>query len=190
MRSGGCSAGSSRALRLDPFALPLSFAASDAAADGRVRHIELFHKRVVMRRSLGGMRMALNMPLSAFAGVAIRLMAGEDGAEPLIAVVLEHRDPGLALPLFISTETDDAMAEWQNWSRVLGVPQLIDDDEGGWREPFARIGGVRVERVRSRRRRHSVLRRRRPTMPLRRKPGKVTDSAPVYRGEDEIIARN
>ena len=32
-------AGSSRALRLDPSALPVSFAASDARADERLRHI-------------------------------------------------------------------------------------------------------------------------------------------------------
>ncbi len=190
MRSGGCSAGSSRALRLDPFALPLSFAASDAAADGRVRHIELFHKRVVMRRQIAGMRMALNMPLSAYAGVSIRLVPGEGGDAPTVAVVLEHKDPGLALSLFVSTDSDDAFAEWKSWSQVLGLPQLIDDDEGGWREPFARIGGVRVGRVRARRRRHSALKRRRPSILLRRKSGKLTGATPVYRGEREIIARN
>ena len=37
MRSGGCSAGSSCVQRLDPFALPVRFAASDAAADERVQ---------------------------------------------------------------------------------------------------------------------------------------------------------
>jgi hypothetical protein len=190
MRSGGCPAGSGRALRLDPFALPLSFAASDAAADGRVRHVELYRERVVMRRSLAGMRMALNMPVSAFAGVAIRLLPGEDGAEPAVAVVLEHKDPGLALPLFVSSEADDALAEWRSWGRVLGLPLLVADDEGGWREPFPRMGGVRIERVRPRRRRSSMLKRRRPSMPLRRLVGKITEAAPVYRGEREIIARN
>jgi len=177
-------------MRLDPYALPLSFAASDAAADGRVRHIELFHKRVVVRRQVAGVRMALNMPLSAFDGVAIRLMPGEGDELPTVSVVLEHKDPGLALSLFVSTEADEAFAEWQSWSNVLGVPQLIDDDNGGYREPFARIGGVRIARIKPRRRRHSALKRRRPTMPLRRKAGKVTAATPVYRGEHEIIARN
>lgn len=190
MRSGGCPAGSSRDTRLDPFALPLAFAASDAAADGRVRHIELFRERLVMRRSIAGMHMALNMPLSAFAGVAIRLDAGENGELPTVTVVLEHKDPGLALPLFMSSEADEAFAEWRSWSTVLGLPQLVSDDEGGWREPFARIGGVRIAPVRSRRRRHSCLKRRRPSMPLRRKGGKLTPNVAVYRGEREIIARN
>ena len=65
MRSGGC-AGSGRALRLDPSCLPVRFFAGDAAADGQVRAVELHRERVVMRRALRGMRMALNMPVAAF----------------------------------------------------------------------------------------------------------------------------
>jgi len=134
--------------------------------------------------------MALNMPLSAYDGISIRTMPGEDGAPPTVSVVLEHKDPGLALSLFVSTETDDALAEWRSWSNVLGLPQLIDDDEGGYREPFARIGGVRIERVRPRRRRHSPLKRRRASMPLRRATLRRFEAMAVYAGEREIIARN
>jgi hypothetical protein len=177
-------------LRLDPHALPLSFAASDATADERVRHVELFRERVVMRRSLAGMRMALNMPVSAFSGVALRLMPRESGIEPVVAVVLEHKDPGLTLPLCVSTQSDDAFADWRSWANVLGLPLLVADDEGTLSEPFARMGGVRIEKVRPRRRRHSALKKRRPSILLRRKPGKLTDAAPVHRGEREIIARN
>lgn len=189
MRSGGCSAGSSRALRLDPHALPARFAAIDAAADERVRHVELHRERVVVRRSVRGMRMALNMPLSAFSGIAIRLIAGEGGQPGTVSVILEHKDPGLALPLFVSAEADDAMAEWRIWGNVLGLPLLVED-EGTLREPFARMGGVRIERVRARRRRRNAIKRRRPTMPLRRAAGRLTGATPVYRGEREIIARN
>ena len=189
MRSGGCPAGSSRVQRLDPFALPVRFAASDAAADGRVREVELHRERVVMRRSLRGMRMALNMPVSAFAGVELRLTPGESGAEATIAVVLAHKDPGLALPLFVSAEADEAFAEWRSWGNVLGLPLLVEED-GALREPFQRLGGVRIERVRPRRRRRSALKRRRPSMPLRRQAGRLTDATPVHRGEREIIARN
>jgi hypothetical protein len=168
----------------------LSFATSDAAADGQVRQVELHRERIVMRRSLAGMRMALNMPVSAFAGVALRMTPGENGAQATVAVVLEHKDPGLAFALFVSTEGDEAMAEWRSWSNVLGLPQLVADDEGGFSEPFARVGGVRVGEVRARRRRRSVLQWRRPSILMRRKPGKLTDAAPVHRDEREIIARN
>jgi hypothetical protein len=189
MRSGGYYAGSGSALLLDPFCLPARYAAIDAAADERVRHVELYRERVVVRRCLGGMRMALNMPLSAFAGVAIRTCAG-DGSEPAtVSVILEHKDPSLALPLFVSAEADDAAAQWRTWAKVLGLPMLVEDD-GQWREPFARMGGVRIERVRARRRRRNAIKRRRPTMPLRRLMGKLNADTPVYRGEREIIARN
>jgi hypothetical protein len=188
MRSGGLSAGSSRALRLDPFSLPARFAAIDAAADEQVRHIELYRERVVVRRSLAGMRMALNMPVSAFSGVAIRVTAAEDEAS--VAVVLEHKDPSLALQLFVSGEADEAFAEWRAWANVLGLPLLVAEDDGILREPFARMGGVRIEAVRPRRRRRSALKRRRPVMSLRRPVGKLTDATPIHRGEREIIARN
>jgi Family of unknown function (DUF6101) len=190
MRSGGPTAGSSRALRLDPFCLPARFAAIDAAADERVRHVELYRERVVVRRSLAGMRMALNMPVSAFAGVAIRLTEGEGGEPGTVSVILEHKDPSLALPLYVAADADDAGAQWRVWANVLGLPMLVAEDDGELREPFARMGGVRIERVRARRRRHNAIKRRRPTAPLRRKAGKLTDAAAVYRGEREIIARN
>ena len=96
MRSGGCPAGSGRALRLDPFALPVRYAASDAVADERVREIELHRTRVVVRRQLAGMRMAFSLPVSAFTGVGLCMMA--DGGGAALAVVLAHQDPGLALP--------------------------------------------------------------------------------------------
>ena len=164
MRSGGCPAGSGRVQRLDPFALPVRFAASDAAADGRVRDIELHRERVVMRRSLRGMRMALNMPVSCFAGVALRLTPGEGATPPAVTVVLAHKDPGLALPLFVTHEADEAFAEWHAWAQVLGLPLLVSEADGSLREPFARIGALRIERPRPRRRRHSALKRRRPSI--------------------------
>ncbi len=188
MRSGGMPAGSSRAQRLDPFSLPARFAAIDAAADERVRQVELYRERVVVRRSLAGMRMALNMPVSAFAGVALRVLVGED--KVTASVTLEHKDPSLALPLFTSGEADEAFAEWRAWANVLGLPLLVAEDDGVLREPFARMGGVRIADVRPRRRRRSALKRRRASLPLRRATGKITEATPVYCGEREIIARN
>lgn len=189
MRSGGYTAGSGRTSRLDPYCLPVRFAAKDAAADERVRHIELHRERIVVRRSLRGMPMAFNVPVSAFSGVAIKMTPGEGELAGSVSVVLEHRDPSLALTLFVAAEADDAMAEWRSWGNVLGLPLLVEDD-GKLREPFARMGGVRIGRVRQRRRRHNAIKRRRPTASLRRRMGKITEATPVHRGEHEIIARN
>ena len=65
MEAGRIAAGSGRALRLDPFSLPVRFEAADEAADGRRRIVDLHRERVVLRRSVRGMRMALNMPVAA-----------------------------------------------------------------------------------------------------------------------------
>ena len=186
MRSGGYPAGSGRGTRLDPFCLPVRFAASDEAADERIRYVELTRERVVVRRSLRGMRMALNMPVSAFRGVAIRVALENEAA---VIVELAHKDPGLALPLFVSTEADDAFAEWRSWARVLGLPLLVEE-EGAYREAFARIGQLHIDEPRPRRRRRSMLKRRRSSMSLRRRAGRLTETTPIHRGEREIIARN
>lgn len=188
MRDGGSSAGSSRVVRLDPHALPVRFWAKDAAADGRLRQVELHRERVVVRRSLSGMRMALNMPMAAFAGVGLTVTMDEGGAA--VAVVLAHEDKTLNLPLFLAPETDDALAEWRSWGEVLGLPLLLTDDAGDWRKVFMQLGALRIGASRPRRRRRSALRKRRPAILMRRAPGKLTAAASVYRGEREIIARN
>jgi len=144
----------------------------------------------VLRRSVRGIRMALNMPVASYRGVAIRL-SGETGHAPTaIAVVLEHRDPALSLPLFASAERDDIVAEWQSWGRVLGLPLLVAEGDGSLREPFARMGALRIEAPTWRRRRRSAIAKRRPSRLLRRRPGKLPDTPIVHRGEREIIARN
>ena len=81
-------------MRLDPFGLPVRFSANDAAADGQVRDVELHRERVVLRRSLHGMRMALNMPVAAFDGISLLLVPGEGGTGDALAVVLKHSDLG------------------------------------------------------------------------------------------------
>jgi uncharacterized protein DUF6101 len=184
MRSGGC-AGSGRALRLDPFGLPVRYCASDATADGRVRDIELHRERVVLRRSLSGMRMALNLPVKAFDGISLQLVPGKSGEADMLAVVLEHSDSSLTLPLYLTSRPDEALAEWRAWSEVLGVPLLLADSVTGSANPH-----LRIERPRPRRRRRSTLKKRRPSILMRRGSGKITRATPVHRGEREIIARN
>jgi hypothetical protein len=58
------------------------------------------------------------------------------------------------------------------------------------REPFARLGALRVEAPTWRRRRRSAIAKRRPSRLMRRRPGKLPSTPIVHRGEREIIARN
>jgi len=198
MEAGRPSAGSSRAgaqranttacpWRLDPFSLPARFATADDAADEGLRIVDLHRERVILRRALSGMRMAVNLPVAAYRGVAIRLDATTQ-TPPMVCVTLEHADAALSLPLFASTDNDDIVAEWQIWGRVLGLPLLIAETDGTIREAFARVGQLRIAAPTWRRRRRSAIARRRPPRLLRRRAGRVDAAAIVHRGEREIVA--
>jgi len=166
---GAQPAGSSRKLRLDPLSLPIRFNAHDDRADGGVRQIELHRERVVLRRAVAGMQMAVNVRVSDFAGVERRRLA--DGE----MVLLVHRDPSLSVPLCISCDVDEIETAWQNWSELFALPQLQKDAD---REPTPR------------RRRRNAVKTRRPRFLLRRRIGALLNPASIFRGEREIIARN
>jgi hypothetical protein len=182
-------AGSGRYARLDPFALPLCFSTADPRADGGMRLVELHPQRVIVRRAVRGMTMAVNLPVRSFLGVALHLRPPQAADAGSVAVVLEHRDPGLSLPLYAATDGLDIIAEWHAWAQVLGVPRLVIDQDGALREAFPRLGVLRVARPIGRRRSRGAIRRRRPSILMRRRPGR-RGPMPVHRGEREIIARS
>ena len=168
-KSGVNSAGSSRALRLDPLSLPVSFDAHDVRADGGIRNVELHRERVVLRRAVQGMRMAIQVRVSDFRGIALR---GIDDGQMLALV---HRDPSLTVPLCVSSDRDEIAAAWQVWSDIFALPQLPEDKPC---EPAAR------------RRRRNAICSRRPKFLMRRRGGGPLDASDVHRGEREISARN
>jgi hypothetical protein len=170
--------------RLDPQALPVRFTAGDAGADQGLRTVELGRERVVLYRVVSGIRMAVNVLIASFRGVAVRILP--DG----VCVSLEHRDPALSVPLFRAADNTDVVAEWQLWGRVLGLPLLVVDPSGALREPFRRIGAVRISASTPRRRRHNAVRTRRPSFLMRRRCGVVARATVTCRGEREIIARD
>jgi hypothetical protein len=73
---------------------------------------------------------------------------------------------------------------------VLGLPLLVAESDGTLREPFERMGQVRVGMPSPRRRRRAAIKWRRPRFLMRRKPGRPLAQQPVFRGEREIIARS
>src|SRR3954470_21866456 len=197
--AGVMSPGSSRALRLDPYNLPVRYAARDNGADGQVRNVELNRDRIVLRREVRGIAMKIGVLVTEFAGVTMRTLPPEGEEPAAVAIMLEHRDNGLTVPLFVATEGDDAMAQWKSWARVLGVPLLIADGDGALRaaaaagapgEPYRRIGRLALGQPAPRRRRRAAIKWRRPSILMRRKPGRPSADPTVHRGEHEIIARN
>jgi hypothetical protein len=155
-------------MRLDPLSLPVSFAAHDVRADGGVRQVELHRERVILRRAVHGMRMAINVRVSDFLGIATR--GHSDGQ----SLVLVHRDPSLSIPLCASADAEEIASAWQLWSEIFSLPQLQDTS----RDPAQR------------RRRRNAIRARRPKFLVRRRMGNPLNTATVHHGEREIIARD
>ena len=162
-------AGSGRALRPDPLALPFRYVAHDTRADDGIRQVELHRERVVLRRAVRGMRMAINLRVSDFSGIALRDIADAQ------MLVLLHRDPCLTIPLCTSSDRDEIAAAWQMWSEIFALPQLPEDKHC---EPSVR------------RRRHNAIRARRPKFLVRRRAGDLLNPANLHQGEREIIARD
>ena len=183
-------AGSSRVLRLDPRSLPVRFAADDRSADGHMRMVEIDRERVLLSRTVRGVHMRLNLPLRAFLGVAVRLVPGRNEGGDTVAIVLEHRDTNLSVPLHVAIETDHVIADWQMWGSVLRKKLLVAESDGTLREPFETLGILAISRAVARRFRRSALRTRRPKMFKRRACVRAFDDMPVHVGEREIIARN
>lgn len=188
--SVGAPFGSSRALRLDPFALPVRYAARDGGADGQIRQIELDRDRVVLRRAVRGIRMNVGVAVSEFRGVSIRMLPAEGEEPAAAAVMLEHRDGGLSVPVFMASDGGDLVAEWKSWGRVLGLPLLVTDSDGSLRDAFSRMGGVALGAPSPRRRRRGAVKWRRPRFLMRRKTARLSNQTPIHRDEREIIARN
>jgi hypothetical protein len=69
------------------------------------------------------------------------------------------------------------------------VPLLVPQSDSGLREPFERVGSVRVGRPSARRARHGALKARRGMKVLRRRFHPIATTK-VHRNEREIIARN
>lgn len=186
---GVLAAGIGASLRLDPAQLPTRYAAPDRGADSGQRSIDLHADRVVIRRIASGARMKLQLRVSAYRGVAVRIGDRSGSAGDTIEVVLVHADPALSVPLVKVPEADDVVADWQRWGQALSLPLLVEEHDGSMREAFPRLGGVMLGQPGPRRRRRSTLKDRRPSALMRRKATKGIAGQPRY-SEREIIARN
>jgi hypothetical protein len=174
-------------VRLDPCALPLRFQDADQAADQRMRVVELHCERVVLRRAVAGIKMAVSLPVKAYRGVCMRVEPPSQDERAAVAIVLEHADPALSLTLYRAEDASDIVAEWQCWARMLGMP-LLTEGAGECAAPFPGGACIRMELPQPRRRGNAALKARRPAMLLRRRRKAVALAPVSHRGEREIIA--
>jgi hypothetical protein len=158
-------------LRLDPAHLPQSFVAPDDSAEGGVRAVLLEKTRVLVTRRLRGIAMRIAVPIAAYRGVVVRVLAAEAGGEAPLEVALVHDDRALDVPLYRADHDGEVVSQWRRWSGVLGLPLLFERVDGSLVTLEQRIGAIRIERSKPRRR-HVSRERLRPRFLRRRRVGR------------------
>jgi hypothetical protein len=141
---------------------------------------------VLKHRLSGGLPATMSVPVNAYRGVAVRMVPIDAEDKVLATIELMHADPSLSLPLMIADSIDDVAADWQSWSRVLGLPLLLVEADGSITEPMPQIGRVANSGPAPRRRSGSGAKRR-PRFLTRRKTGHKRDGECLE--NREIIAR-
>jgi len=179
-------AGRFRVPRLDPSALPVRFAAPDAAADGLVRLVEIHPQHVLVSRSVRGMAVRVRVPVEAFTGIEPR--ASRNGIEAAV-LTLQHADPALSIDVFAAADDAEAAVIARLWANVLGLPVLDVAPAAQDAEDEGLIDGLSAGVPAQRRRRRNAIARRRRIYALRRKAG-VSKEFPKIYTEREIIARH
>jgi hypothetical protein len=143
----------------------------DPRADERRRVVLLARDRVVIARSVAGVFMHIAMTPDAYRGVVLRLSALRDDSFHY-EVRLVHRDPDLSVTLLEASDDSEIQAEWRLWARFLGLPTLVEREEGSAVPESARLGEVAIARVRPRRRGKTMTSRRARFL-TRRKTGRL-----------------
>ena len=184
--TGGATAGSSRAHRLDPHILPARSSPADGGPTGPVFTIDR-QRAVVRRPGRTGPATMLTVPLGTYDGVSVRVEPRGGSGEVRVFVELRHADPSLTLPLVVADKPEDAAADWRAWGRTLNLPLLVVAPDGTVIAPVEMVGGITIAATKPRRR-HSYFAARRPRFLTRRKTGR--SELMVRLAGREIIARN
>jgi len=171
--SDRASSGPGRFFRLDPFDFPIH-TATVLGEGARQVHATLHLDRdevVIRRPTPSGLPVTVRVPVSAYEGVAVRMVPiGHDG-DIEVRVELRHNDPAISIPLIVAEDPEDVAADWQVWARVLGLPMLVIEQNGTATEVSDRMGALDLLPVKPRRR-HSFFAGRRPRFLTRRKTGR------------------
>lgn len=147
----------SQAAAAEPFSITRS--AIDPRADGASRTVSISASAVTIDRSVGGVRMRVGVPVSAYRHlvIAARLPSGQ------ASLLLRHDDPDLDVALGAGEAMAVAKAA-RAWAAVLGKEVQIE-------EAFVAINGAvarRTKRAQSRRRSAFSRRRKMGITPNRR----------------------
>ncbi len=160
----------SRRPRLDPFALPVSFAVSPRGGYPGAASVTVTIDREYAVLSRPGRLSAESVPIKSYRGVAVRVVPATETNPGSLVVELAHERPSLSVPLLSGKNPEDVAVDWQCWSRSLGLPLLLVEADGTMTEPLSRVGQLLILEAKPRRRRFSSTASR-PRFLVRRKTG-------------------
>lgn len=163
--------------------------ATDRRADGHRRMISLSRELVRIDRRIEGIAMRVAVPVNAYRGVALSLLADQEGALQYQLHLL-HRDEDLSVILDCAGDDADILADWRLWSRFFRLPALVERRAGLVEPADLTLGGLLVGPAGPSRRAPRFRSKRRPSFLARRKAGNDRLSALCHIGEREIIARS
>lgn len=135
----------------DPFNLPEHVAIKATAwserALGFIRFATIYKDAVSAYDSspiLG--RFEWSEPISAYEGVALRILPRDTERKNFMAIVeLSHRDhPAHSLVIYAGEDGVDASSRWRAWGRVLNLQLLIEDREGTLHPAERRLGAIQI----------------------------------------------
>lgn len=177
----------SRLRRLDPFALPVSFAVSPRGSYPGAASVTVTIDREYAVLSRPGRLVAESVPIKSYRGVAVRVVPATGTNPGSLVVELAHERAAFSVPLLSGSSPEDVAVDWQCWSKSLGLPLLLVDVDGSISEPLSRVGQLAILDPKPRRRRGTATGRR-PRFLVRRKTG--WDKGLGTIAGDELIARD
>ncbi|TPW32371.1 hypothetical protein FJU08_05030 [Martelella alba] len=117
-------------IRVDPQHFPQKFSYAAKGAEARIG-VKLDERGAVVRRDLPSSKLpfSIALPGRAFKGVAARAIAHREG-KITVTLELHHSDPEMCIPLLVTHDLNDIVADWQNWSSLYDIPMLMVEADG------------------------------------------------------------
>lgn len=164
---------------------PHSFTSNDARAESGVRQVTLEADRISIQRRYKGVAMRLNVPASAYRGVALLLRPTRSGGT-FYQLSLVHADADLSVVLEEAPDDREIVANWTQWSAFFTSPRLVERAPGKFEAMDRQIGGL-AQGDKFEPRRTSLTRQRRGRFLSKRKPGVAARADVRFANEREIV---
>ena len=143
--------------------------AHDARADGAMRMLHIGQEKIVIMRRCVGIAMQIEIPCSAYRGVALVLAGSADA--PLFRICLVHDDADLSIVLHETEDDESILIHWQAAACFFRRPRLLGMGGGSFEPVEALCGQLVLGRAFRIRRRGAIAIRRRPRFLMRRRIG-------------------